>query len=76
MGEELFTWEGFMGVHNREYNGIQFTIHTDENNGRWRWSYTLGDKFFEVRDRPLPSEELAIGEAEHDAQFHIDNGAG
>ena len=65
-----------MGIHNREYKGIYFTIHTDEKRGRWHWSYTLGTEFHELRERPLPSEDLAVGEAEHDAHWRIDQGAG
>ena len=51
-----------MGIHNREYKGIQFTISTDEKRGLWYWSYTLGAEFHELRERPLSSEGIAIGE--------------
>lgn len=67
--------EGFMAVHNREYKGINFTIHTDETRGKWRWSYSLGTEFHEIRERPLPSEDLAVREAEHDAHWRIDQDA-
>jgi hypothetical protein len=65
-----------MGVHNREYKGIQFTIHTSETRGRWSWSYTLGTEFHELREKPCHSEFLAISEAEHEAHCLIDQGAG
>ncbi len=65
-----------MGIHNREYKGINFTIHTDEERGRWHWSYTLGIKFHQLRERRLPSEDLAVGEAEHEAHWRIDQSAG
>lgn len=64
-----------MGVHNREYQGIEFTIHTDEKRGRWRWSYALGDEYHEIQDRSLSSEALAVSEAEHDARSRIDHDA-
>lgn len=65
-----------MGIHNREYKGIQFTISTDEKRGLWYWSYTLGAEFHELRERPLSSEGIAIGEAERDARWRIEQGAG
>jgi hypothetical protein len=62
-----------MGTYNREYKSIQFTIYTSEVRGGWSWSCHLGkDVYFELRERPLPVEELAISEAEHQAQFRID----
>lgn len=65
-----------MGIHYREYKGIHFTIHTDEKCGRWSWSYTLGAKFHELRERSLSSEDIAVAEAEHDTHWRIDRGAG
>ncbi len=65
-----------MGIYNREYKGINIAIHTDERRGKWYWSYTLGSEFHELRERPLPSEDIAIREAEHDARWRIDQGAG
>jgi hypothetical protein len=65
-----------MGVHSREYKGVPFTINTSETRGRWSWSYTLGDEFHEIRERPLQSELLAVSEAEGDAHWLIDQGAG
>lgn len=64
-----------MGTYNREYKGISFTIDTHEQKrGRWRWSYTLGMNLYEIKDAPLQSEILAIGEAEDNAHHRIDSG--
>lgn len=65
-----------MGTYNREYKGVAYTIDTYESRGRWRWSCTLGDEFFETKDRAIPSEAIAINEADADARCRIDNGAG
>jgi hypothetical protein len=62
-----------MSSHNREYKGIAYTIHTSEKHGKWSWSYTIAEgDYVEMRDRPLLTEKLAIGEADHDARFRID----
>ena len=68
--------ESFMGVHNREYKGITYAIDTDEKRGRWYWSYALGDRMYELQDRSCSSEAQAVSEAEGDARWRIDQGAG
>lgn len=65
-----------MGTHKCEYKGIEFTIHAEKESGRWHRSYTLASELHELRERPLSSEQLAVGDAERDAQRRIDQGAG
>jgi hypothetical protein len=60
----------------KEYKGVPFTITTSEDQGRWYWVYKLGAETHELRDRLLPTEEIAVAEAEREAQRRIDQGAG
>ncbi|MDB5804396.1 MAG: hypothetical protein JWN73_1718 [Betaproteobacteria bacterium] len=65
-----------MATFDRTYKGVDFTIKTTEAQGRWHWSYKLGAASNELRDRLLPSEEVALAEAEREAHKQIDAGAG
>jgi len=65
-----------MATFTKEYKGTSFTIKTSEDQGRWYWSYKLGEQSHELADRLLPTEEIAVAEAERDAQRRIDQGEG
>lgn len=63
-----------MGIYEREYKGVNFTINTRETRNGWAWHYLLRNRLYESSDRPLPDELLAVSEAEQDAHWRIDSG--
>lgn len=63
-------------THDEEYKGR--TIHVSVREVKrhtYKWDYTIGpDMIFEhMKDHPVPSEQIALGEALHDAKWRIDH---
>jgi hypothetical protein len=63
-------------MSNKSYvrNGhhINITV-TEDKRGKWSWHYTIGAMgYTEMKDRPLPAAEIAMHEAENDANHKAD----
>ena len=60
-------------MHQEEYKGRVITVDVLERKHGWSWSYQINSGTLrECRDRPLPSQEIALREAIDEAKFEID----
>ena len=65
-----------MSAHQREFQGIPYTIFVDEVRHGWSWSISVGGYCETLNERPARSEEIAISEAQHAAEWYIKNRRG
>jgi hypothetical protein len=60
--------------HHEEYKGHEFSVDTVQRGKGWSWTYQIdGGPLREGKDRPLPSEQLALQEAISNAKSAIDS---
>ena len=63
-----------MGVYNRYHKGINYTIDTVDCGKRgWDWRFIVFEQLHQNKDKPSPTEQIAIDEAEENAKWIIDN---